>query len=590
MVISHLMQSSKELIKANSNILDNIIKCVNAFTTTKINASGNDILKGSLILFLGKISVADGKFTPEEQWFLSELFDIPTAKESIEKIIASVPDYNSVFDLSTMFSNSGISKLLPPGTPNPNETLYACFEGLGTFYVSVFPDPAQIEKYNNEIQHVCELANQDKSINPPLKAKPFDTSKIIPNALGSLAVSSSVPAYVPVSSEPDSVKNEQDPMEDLNELIGLDSIKKDVTELIGLVKMMKMRESRGMKSVPLSLHLVFTGNPGTGKTSVARILARLYKQIGVLKNGQLVEVDRSELVAGYVGQTALKTQQKINEAIGGILFIDEAYTLAKEGNDFGQEAIDTILKEMEDKRGQFVVIVAGYSTPMKKFIESNPGLKSRFNKYFHFPDYTEEELVEIFDSMCQKYDYKLTDEAKQAAKQSICNMVENKSDNFANARDVRNFFERIITRQAGRVSQNPVASEEEMTTITMDDMPEAAKSIVRSKLMTNGFYCRTSTMATGIQSFHCIRFYPEDNKVIMKSYDHMPDHKEFSRLVLPVYDYSQYGSNIRIDYYIGNGKAVYTGTITTGNQIDFDVCSEINGMRYRDEGYTFIPD
>ena len=197
-------------------------------------------------------------------------------------------------------------------------------------------------------------------------------------------------------------------MAELNGLVGLNDIKSDVEDLVGLVKMQKLRESKGLKTVPVSLHLVFTGNPGTGKTTVARILAEIYKEIGVLKSGQLIEVDRSGLVAGYVGQTAIKTQEKINEAIGGVLFIDEAYTLAKEGNDYGQEAIDTILKAMEDRRNDFVVIVAGYSEPMHNFINSNPGLKSRFNKYFYFADYSGPELIEIFDRMCKKFDYKLT--------------------------------------------------------------------------------------------------------------------------------------------------------------------------------------
>ena len=185
-------------------------------------------------------------------------------------------------------------------------------------------------------------------------------------------------------------EDEEDPMEELNSLIGLSDLKKDVCELVNLMKLQKMREERGMKSVSISKHLVFSGNPGTGKTTVARILAKLYKQAGILSKGQLVEVDRSGLVAGYVGQTAIKTQEKIQEAMGGILFVDEAYALVKEGQDYGQEAIDTILKAMEDNRDDFVVIVAGYPDLMKTFIESNPGLRSRFNKYFFFDDYNEE--------------------------------------------------------------------------------------------------------------------------------------------------------------------------------------------------------
>ncbi len=262
--------------------------------------------------------------------------------------------------------------------------------------------------------------------------------------------------------------------EQLEELIGLDNIKHDVEELSSLMKIQKMREEKGMKAVPTSLHLVFAGNPGTGKTTVARILAQLYKEIGVLSKGQLVEVDRSGLVAGYVGQTAIKTQEKIEEAMGGILFIDEAYTLAKEGNDYGQEAIDTILKAMEDHRKDFIVIVAGYTEPMKKFVESNPGLKSRFNKYLYFEDYTAEELTKIFHLQCEKYSYHMSDEVKAKTEELIRELEENKDDNFANAREVRNLFEDIITNQARRVAKIEDPTDEELTEILAEDLEEDA--------------------------------------------------------------------------------------------------------------------
>ncbi len=247
--------------------------------------------------------------------------------------------------------------------------------------------------------------------------------------------------------------NEESPYDKLEKLVGLEEIKSDVTNLVNLMKMQIRRKNQGLKMIPISLHLVFSGNPGTGKTTVARILADIYKDIGILSKGHLVEVDRSNLVAGYVGQTAIKTQEKINEALGGILFIDEAYTLSKDENDYGQEAIDTILKAMEDHRDDFVVIVAGYSELMQKFINSNPGLRSRFNKYIYFPDYNVEELVSIFLNMCKEYDYVLSEDAKDAMKKIIYNMEKNKDANFANARDVRNLFERVITQQATRLSK-----------------------------------------------------------------------------------------------------------------------------------------
>ena len=265
---------------------------------------------------------------------------------------------------------------------------------------------------------------------------------------------------------------ETNPMDDLNSLIGLDSIKHDVKELTDFAKVQKIRKDEGMKSVPVSLHLVFTGNPGTGKTTVARIISRIYKQIGVLSKGQLVEVDRSGLVAGYVGQTALKTQEKINEALGGVLFIDEAYALSQENDAFGQEAIDTILKAMEDHRDDLVVIVAGYTKPMEKFINSNPGLKSRFNKYIEFPDYSIDELEKIFEMNCSKYEYEVEEDAKKHIREQISLRKLSRSENFANAREIRNLFEEIVTNQARRIAGIETPTAEELRTIRMEDLSE----------------------------------------------------------------------------------------------------------------------
>lgn len=278
-------------------------------------------------------------------------------------------------------------------------------------------------------------------------------------------------------------KPETDPMEDLNELIGLTGIKHDVRELYDFTKIQKLRKDAGMKTVPVSMHLVFTGNPGTGKTTVARILARLYKQIGVLSTGQLVECDRSGLVAGYVGQTAVKTQKKIEEAMGGVLFVDEAYSLARsadQGTDFGQEAIDTILKAMEDHRDEFVVIVAGYTKPMETFIHSNPGLQSRFNKFIEFPDYTVDELLAIFDLNCRKYEYVPDPEAREQVKTLLMLRKVQMPENFANAREVRNLFETIITNQARRIAVLEHPTKEEMQKITLEDLRDEEDSSGKS--------------------------------------------------------------------------------------------------------------
>lgn len=249
---------------------------------------------------------------------------------------------------------------------------------------------------------------------------------------------------------------------ELDKLTGLDAVKSEVNSLVNFVKIQKMKEERGLKTVPLSLHLVFYGNPGTGKTTVARLLGEIYREIGVLSKGHLIEVDRAGLVGGYVGHTALKVQEVVEKSLGGILFIDEAYTLSnKGGNDFGQEAIDTLLKAMEDHRDDLIVIVAGYPQQMAQFLESNPGLKSRFNKFINFVDYSPLEMCRIFGSFCNENGMGMSKEAKTVAKQFLFDLHARRDINFANARDVRNYFEKAMQNQANRVIQlkNPTKSD-----------------------------------------------------------------------------------------------------------------------------------
>lgn len=278
--------------------------------------------------------------------------------------------------------------------------------------------------------------------------------------------------------EPAPEKTLEELMETLDELVGLDEIKQNVKSLINFVKVRKLREENELPNPPVTLHMVFTGNPGTGKTTVARILSELYKAIGVLSKGQLVEVDRSGLVAGFVGQTAIKTSEAVNSALGGILFIDEAYALAPDTgvqNDFGREAIETLLKLMEDHRDDLIVIVAGYSKPMERFISSNPGLESRFNRYFDFNDYNGEELYEIFSSMCKKSEYKLTSEAETFAHEHFDKIYITRDENFGNARHVRNFFENIVTVHSDRVSALDSHTRDDLTMVTLEDMEKAAE-------------------------------------------------------------------------------------------------------------------
>ena len=258
---------------------------------------------------------------------------------------------------------------------------------------------------------------------------------------------------------------------ELDTLVGLASVKEEIKTLSNFIKIQQKRKEQGLKSSSVSYHCVFTGNPGTGKTTVARIVAQIYKDLGILSKGHLVETDRAGLVAEYVGQTAVKTNKIIDSALDGVLFIDEAYSLIGTGQDYGKEAIATLLKRMEDNRDRLVVILAGYSKEMQDFINTNPGLQSRFNRYIEFPDYSAEELLQIFEKNVEKFDYKLQNEVRQAMKEFFHNAVENKDANFGNARFVRNIFEKTLEKQANRLSTDPDLDTDELTLITLADLP-----------------------------------------------------------------------------------------------------------------------
>ncbi len=259
-------------------------------------------------------------------------------------------------------------------------------------------------------------------------------------------------------------------LEELDQLTGLASVKAEVKKLVNLVRVQQMRRERGLVTPQMSLHLVFTGHPGTGKTTVARLIGQLYKSLGLLTKGHLVEVDRSGLVAGYIGQTAIQVTDVVRRALGGVLFIDEAYSLSStSGSDFGREAIDTLLKAMEDHRKDFIVIVAGYPEPMTKFLSSNPGLQSRFSRFIGFEDYKIEELIEILTYLCDRASYSLSDAAKSEAQNMIHYLIESDPIRFGNGRGVRNLFEHAIAAQANRIVEIVEPSDLELSTLEAAD-------------------------------------------------------------------------------------------------------------------------
>lgn len=289
------------------------------------------------------------------------------------------------------------------------------------------------------------------------------------------------PPYAPtIEPEKPPEPTLEDLFDELNGLIGLEGVKQDLAEMVDFLQVQQVREERGHKVVPISRHLVFYGNPGTGKTTVARLLGRIYRTLGILSKGHMVETDRAGLVAGYVGQTAQKVKKVVNQALGGVLFIDEAYALAsynQTSNDFGPEAVATLLKLMEDHRDDLVVIVAGYPEKMRNFLHSNPGLESRFNKFIEFPDYSPQELTDILEYFASQYDYVLSNAARQKATKVFEAAYRLRDELFGNARFARNLFERAISKQASRIARAETITDEMLFTLEADDIPETADMI-----------------------------------------------------------------------------------------------------------------
>jgi AAA+ superfamily predicted ATPase len=393
--------------------------------------------------------------------------EVAAAAPVLRALCPTAPDESDLHTIN--FARAAATYRPMPGTPGPSLELLAAYDRLhGTSHAALLS--------NMLVQFAQQVVKADGKVTKAEEAVLKEINRTILQGATEPAESSqpesrSLAKAASLAGSETGTRNLDEILAELDGLIGLEGIKADVRELMNYVRVQEMRRQQDLRLAESTLHMVFLGNPGTGKTTVARLLAEVFRELGVLRKGHLVETDRAGLVAGYVGQTALKVREVVESAIGGVLFIDEAYMLARSAvEDYGHEAVATLLKMMEDHRDDLVVIVAGYPGPMSDFLDHNPGLSSRFNRTFVFDDYTPDELARILRRFCNRADYLLDDEASGRLDEVFGRAYERRDERFGNARFARHVFERAIVGLANRVVGMERPAREDLTTIRAEDI------------------------------------------------------------------------------------------------------------------------
>lgn len=471
-----LSPEEKQMIDTFDDLAATMLVLQRDGVSCRANEALMDNFRRHVTLFFGGIINANGRIDSQELAFYNHLVRHQMTPAEFQTHFARAQNFKSMqtWDRWVPEYLDALQALDRMHNTQRTRQLIDAFAFLGQRFVLAdgVAHRSQVQFLEDHLTRLRTVLTQHAV--PPLQYAPTPS----PLASQSKAVKKNLPRQNKTSASRPlaSILNE------VNNLIGLEGVKAEITQLTHMIQVSEMRQAQGLPVPPLSLHLVFTGNPGTGKTTIARQLAEMYKSLKVLSRGHLIEVDRASLVAGYMGQTALKTQEVIEKALGGILFIDEAYTLCREGpQDYGQEAIETLLKAMEDHREDLVVIAAGYPKEMRQFIYANPGLKSRFKRFIAFADYLPAELFAIFETLLAQAHLILSEEAKHFAEKAFERLYQQREIHFGNGRTVRNIFEHTLGFQASRLMEMENPGRDDLIRIDVRDLIAGFKAELQAQ-------------------------------------------------------------------------------------------------------------